>query len=292
MWVLIDMYWKISSVPAIFGQNIVLTCHLEDILTNPKDCPVRQWSGGPDRRGLVYNGYSSNNNKYEEDKNFGSFDFSLIIKNLTESDINVNYSCSCGFHSSTHNLSLNENWFHYPPTGIHVMFSLEYDLLRVVLDIKRVYPVPNCSLYFNNSLTLNIVPVTYKANGFVYSVTYNASYRLSEKDCNKQPELKCTFEHVAEPMIFKGNETYECLVYESIPLLLNNATRRHDQEKVAQTTKFPSYTIALIAVALLLITVFIFVIIVWKYRQRCQCKQKRQIQKKANDTKEKELFIE
>lgn len=30
-------------------------------------------------------------------------------------------------------------------------------------------------------------------------------------DCNKQPELKCTFEHVAEPVIFKGNETYECL---------------------------------------------------------------------------------
>ncbi|CAG2239457.1 unnamed protein product [Mytilus edulis] len=231
-----QVYWSVSSVPAMFGQNTVLTCHLEDILTNPKDCAVRQWSGGPD----------------------------------------------------------------HPPTGIHVLFSLEYDLLRVVLDIKRVYPVPNCSLYFNftgvchlqNSLTLKIVPVTYKANGFVYSVTYNASYRLSEKDCNKQPELKCTFEHVAEPMIFKGNETYECLVYESIPLLLNNATRRHDQEKVAQTTIFPAYTIALIAVALLLIIVFIFVIIVWKYRQRCQCKQKRQIQKKANDTKEKELFIE
>ncbi|CAC5384098.1 unnamed protein product [Mytilus coruscus] len=200
-----------SSVPPIFGQNTVPTCHLEDILTNPKDCPVRQWSGGPERRGLMYNGYSSDKNKYEEDLNFGSFEFSLIIKNLTESDINVNYSCSCGFYSSTSNLSINENWFHYPPTGINVMYSLEYDLLRVVLDIKRVYPVPNCSLYFNNSLTLKIVPATYKINGFVYSVTYNASYTLTEKDCTKQPELKCTFEHVAEPVIFKGNEKYECL---------------------------------------------------------------------------------
>lgn len=99
-------------MPAMFGQNTVLTCHLEDILTNPKDCAVRQWSGGPDRKGLVYNGYSSNKNKYEEDIYFGYFDFSLIIKNLTESAINVNYSCSCGFHSSTRNLSLNENWFH------------------------------------------------------------------------------------------------------------------------------------------------------------------------------------
>lgn len=109
---MISVYWNVSSVPAMFGQNTVLTCHLKYILTNPKDCSVRQWSGGPEHKGLVYNGYSSNNNKYEEDINFGSFDFSLIIKNLTASDINVNYSCSCGFKSSTRNLSLNENWFH------------------------------------------------------------------------------------------------------------------------------------------------------------------------------------
>ncbi|OPL33677.1 hypothetical protein AM593_09393, partial [Mytilus galloprovincialis] len=122
----------------MFGQNTVLTCHLEYILTNPKDCPV------------------------------------------------------------------------HPPTGINVKFSFENDLLLVFLDLQKVYPVPNCSLYFGNSLTLKVVPVTYKANGFVYSVTYNASYRLLEKDCNKQPELECKFEHVAEPVTFQGNETYEC----------------------------------------------------------------------------------
>ncbi|XP_052074864.1 uncharacterized protein LOC127712461 [Mytilus californianus] len=287
-----QVYWKMSSVPAIFGQNTVLTCHLETIFTNPKDCTVRQWSGGPERRGLVYNGYSSDKNKYEEDVNFGSFEFSLIIKNLTESDINVNYTCSCGFDTSTKKLSLNENLFHYPPTGIKVMFSFEYDLLRVFLDIKKVYPVPKCSLYFGNSLILKIVPVTYKTNGFVYSITYNASYTFEEKDCNKQPELKCTFEHVTEHVIFKGNETYECLVYESIPLLLNNATRTHVPKKDSQATKFPTLKIALIAVALLLITIFIIVIIVWKYTQRCQCKRKRSIKKEAKLSNEDELFIE
>ncbi|XP_076106174.1 uncharacterized protein LOC143074781 [Mytilus galloprovincialis] len=283
-----QVYWNVSSVPAMFGQNTVLTCHLEYILTNPKDCPVRQWSGGPEHKGLVYNGYSSNNNKYEEDIYFGSFDFSLIIKNLTASDINVNYSCSCGFQSSTRNLSLNENWFHYPPTGINVKFSFENDLLLVFLDLQKVYPVPNCSLYFGNSLTLKIVPVTYKANGFVYSVTYNASYRLLEKDCNKQPELECKFEHVAEPVTFQGNETYECSVYESIPLFLNNATRIHVPNKDSQTTKFPTLTVALIAAALMLLSIFI-IIIAWKYTRY---KRKRSIKKEAKHSKEKKQFIE
>ncbi|CAC5407924.1 unnamed protein product [Mytilus coruscus] len=283
-----------SSVPAIFGQNTVLTCHLEDISTNPKDCSVRQWSGGPDHRGLLYNGYSSDSNKYKEDVNLGSFDFSLIIKNLTESDINVNYTCSCGFHTSTNNLSLNENSFQYPPTGINVKFSFDNNLLRVFLGLKKVYPVPNCSLYFGNSPTLKIVPVTYKTNGFVYSVTFNDSYTLIEKDCNKQPELKCTFEHVAEPVIFKGNETYECLAYESIPLLMNNATRIQVPKKDSQATKFPTLKIALIAVVLLLISIFLIVIIVWKYKARCQCKRtfcKRSTEKDTNQSLENEMFI-
>lgn len=43
-------------------------------------------------------------------------------------------------------------------------------------------------------------------------------------------------------------------VYKSIPLLLNNATRIHVRNKDSQTTKFPTLTIALIAVALLFTT--------------------------------------
>lgn len=106
------MHWTISSKNAVFGEDIILTCHLEDISTSPKDCLVRQWSGGPKRMGLVYNGYSSDNNKYEEYIKPQSFEFSMIIKNFTVSDINESYTCSCGFYSSTKNLTLDVNTFY------------------------------------------------------------------------------------------------------------------------------------------------------------------------------------
>lgn len=74
------------------------------------DCSVRQWSGGPDNKGLVYNGYSSNETKYGE--YLDSYTFSLIIKNLSESDLNVLYTCSCGFDSFTDSLSMEKNTFY------------------------------------------------------------------------------------------------------------------------------------------------------------------------------------
>lgn len=287
--VISQVYWNISSVPAIFGQNAVLTCHLKDIFIKSKDCAVRQWSGGPDRRGLVYNGYSSDNTKYEEDVHMGSNEFSLIIKNLTESDVHVNYSCSCGFNTFTKNLSVNENSFQYPPTGVNIIFVLETDLLRVTLDIKKVYPVPNCFLYFGNSLILEIDPAKYKTNGVVYSVTYNASYTLKATDCNKQPEIKCTLRHVAEPFIFKENETYDCLVDKSLSIALKNDTRMLGQSKDSKSIKVVTLEIALLAVAVLVI-IFI-IVIVYNYTHICQFRRKQSTNKEENQPKENEKFI-
>ncbi|CAC5421876.1 unnamed protein product [Mytilus coruscus] len=258
------VYWRLSSLPAIFGQDTVLTCHLDEIFTHPKDCTVRQWSGGPERRGLVYNGYSSDSNKYEEYTNMGSFEFSLIIKHLTESDIDVNYTCSCGFNTSTKNLSLDANSFHYPPAGINHTFSIEHDLLGVLLTFRKVFPVPNCSLYLGDSLITTKVPVTHKSNGLVYSVRYNASYTLKEKDCNKLPELKCTFNHVAEAVIFKGHETYHCLV--------NKIT----------------IVVASAVVFYIVITVFVCIL---KHKECYQSKRKRSMKKETNDSRETDHFI-
>lgn len=100
-----------TTYPAIFGRDIMLTCYTFHPLQNSKDCPVRQWSGGTDGRGLMYNGFSSNEEKYEEKVNLLSSQFSLIIKNFSITDINVNYTCSCGFFASTHQLQLDEKCF-------------------------------------------------------------------------------------------------------------------------------------------------------------------------------------
>lgn len=103
--------WYTSTNPVVFGQDVILTCYTGHPLLNSKDCPVRQWSGGPERKGLMYNGYSSNEQKYEEKENLTTSQFSLKIKNFSESDVNVNYTCSCGFSTFTQKLALNNTRF-------------------------------------------------------------------------------------------------------------------------------------------------------------------------------------
>lgn len=205
-----QVYWKISSGLAIFGQDTDITCYLEKISTHAEDCFVRKWSGGPKRSELVHNGISSDQNKYEERKNLQGYQFSLTVKKLEQSDINVNYTCSCGYPSFTKNLSLDENTFYYPPAGYQVKFSANKRFLRVNLSISQVYPVPNCSLYLEDRLISDQKGCTYKNNGIVYSVLYVAKYALEKNDCNKVPKVKCTFRNGVKPVLFKGNQTFKC----------------------------------------------------------------------------------
>lgn len=67
-----------TSDPAVFGQDVILTCNTVYPLRNSKDCPVRQWSGGSEGRGLMYNGFSSNEAKYEEKVNLFLASFLLL----------------------------------------------------------------------------------------------------------------------------------------------------------------------------------------------------------------------
>ena len=82
-----------SNKPIIHGENIILTCKTGHVLTDRVECPVRQWYGGQKDKLLLYNKVSR------------------VIKNYTESDLNINYTCSCGFKSYTKRLRLNDNNF-------------------------------------------------------------------------------------------------------------------------------------------------------------------------------------
>lgn len=119
--------WYTATKQVIFGKDVILTCYTGHALLNSKDCPVRQWSGGPDHNGLMYNGYSSNEEKYEEEANLSTNQFSLKIKNFSESDVNVNYTCSCGFSTFTQKLILNNTHFH-----CKFLFIKRYLIFRLV----------------------------------------------------------------------------------------------------------------------------------------------------------------
>jgi hypothetical protein len=60
---------------------------------------------------LLYNKVSRDVTKYEDRTNLSSTEFSLVIKNYTESDLNIHYTCTCGVKSYTGPLGLNDNNF-------------------------------------------------------------------------------------------------------------------------------------------------------------------------------------
>ena len=96
-----------SSKPVIYGDNIILTCKTDRTGT----CRVRQLYGGHKNKLLLYNNGSVDARKYEDGTNLSSTEFSLAIKNYTESDLNINYACSCGFQSYTKRLALSDKDF-------------------------------------------------------------------------------------------------------------------------------------------------------------------------------------
>ena len=80
------------------------------MFTDRRDgCRVRQWFSGQKR--LLFNGVPIDATHYENRTNVSFTEFSLVIKNYTESDLNINYTCSCGFKSYTKRLGLNNNNF-------------------------------------------------------------------------------------------------------------------------------------------------------------------------------------
>jgi hypothetical protein len=83
------------------------------MLTDTDECQVRRWYSGHKKKVLLYNKVSRNVTKYEDRTNMSSTEFSLVIKNYTESDLNINYTCSCGvkLKSYTKFLGLNDKDF-------------------------------------------------------------------------------------------------------------------------------------------------------------------------------------
>ncbi|CAC5399422.1 unnamed protein product [Mytilus coruscus] len=201
--------WSLSSLPAIFGNDITLTCEIE---IKSKDCSVRQWSGGPDGKAIMYNGITSKSYKYQEKVDLQSTNFSFIIKSFMETDVNVNYTCSCDFKSFKKKLSLEEKLFHYPPIETNVSFVYDQDLLKVMLDLKKVYPVPRCGFYFGKDFESKTMAVHFHHNGLVFNAKYTIEYRIRnhEEGCGKRPTVKCIFISTDKPITINGNATIIC----------------------------------------------------------------------------------
>jgi len=85
------------------GQDLTLFCKVDNCTVHE----IKRWYGGPDVKPLMSNsGISTDKTKYNTsiEKN----GFILTILNLTFEDLNVSYTCSCGFDIDKHILYIED----------------------------------------------------------------------------------------------------------------------------------------------------------------------------------------
>lgn len=282
--------WNMTTYPAIFGRDIMLTCYTFHPLQNSKDCPVRQWSGGTDGRGLMYNGFSSNEEKYEEKVNLLSSQFSLIIKNFSITDINVNYTCSCGFFASTHQLQLDEKCFQYLPDAANAAITSYNDTLKIKMQIRKVYPLPNCTVYVGNRVVSKQVRLTHRKSGLFYSVNFLKEYKLVDEDCNKKPRIQCDL--LKEQITFKGNKTHSCADY-SVETSVNENTSPTEEIFIKKSSSHNNITVVVVACvcALLVAFVVLSVLLILKMCQRTDKTNHRNITVNQERAQDEQSFI-
>ena len=85
------------------GQNLTLFCEVDNCFANE----TKRWHGGPDYKLLMLNsGISTDKTKYNTA--IEKHGFILTILNLTVEDLNVSYTCSCGFDLDKHILYIED----------------------------------------------------------------------------------------------------------------------------------------------------------------------------------------
>ena len=100
---IIIVKWTVRDTSPKLGQDLTLFCEVDNCFANE----TKRWHGGPDDTLLMLNsGISTNQTKYNTaiEKN----GFILTILNLTVKDLNVSYTCSCGFDLDKHILYIED----------------------------------------------------------------------------------------------------------------------------------------------------------------------------------------
>lgn len=275
----------LSTKPVVFGGEAILTCKVGYPLKNSKECPVREWSGGRSGRGILYNQFPSNKTKYEDRTNDESDEFSLVIKHFDELDVNKNYTCSCGFDSSTTTLKLDNSTFISIPEHIVLKETPDNDLLTVELSLSEVYPVPTCFLYINDVQTIRTMTSRTAIKGIFFDVVYQ---KQIERKCELQVQVDCTFPADVNKeynFTLHGNTTFECQEG-SITSLFNQSD---DGDNLSNQ---PKETVIGVTIGVIIGAIVVVVVVSIFWKLRCTKKNKdHQTLKYSNTEWNSERFI-
>lgn len=97
---------KLETETIRLGESIILTCTVHGISKINTEV-TRQFAKGNNGVLLCYNGHIKQKGKYKEILSNGN-KFSLMINNVTESDVNSIYQCRYSFSTVKQMIGINE----------------------------------------------------------------------------------------------------------------------------------------------------------------------------------------
>lgn len=86
------------------GDQAILNCTVNTCPNNKR----QTWYGGKNYDLLGYDNISTNPQKYTMESADTSSDTSLIIKHFDFTDVNCEYTCTCGYNRDTHLFKLDD----------------------------------------------------------------------------------------------------------------------------------------------------------------------------------------
>lgn len=181
-----NVSWTFKPDVIRIGETIYLICTVTDV--DAIDVAlIRQWTKGPDL--ICYNGHPINRYKYREVIKNGN-QIELQINNVTDSDLRCKYQCRYSFETQTKRIHLSA--FEYPPdndTKATIHTNTSDGTIAIQLHLKKVYPMPNCTISGRDSLIpFNIVKTD--RHGIYYEV-HMLNELTNVPKCNYGLEVTC-----------------------------------------------------------------------------------------------------
>ncbi|XP_052097982.1 uncharacterized protein LOC127732844 [Mytilus californianus] len=178
------IYWKETDYPIIFGRNVTLFCNTSAVGTQKTT-----WMKQSDV--ILHQGLSFYPDKYTgQDVTDGS---TLTIMNTTVTDFNISYTCLSDVHSYDNVLIINTTHFITIPQYTDIVWTVLDQKILVQINLKSVFPVPNCSVHINDIILLTIQQQSFHIQDLFYYGTLNITSRTQEKMCERNLTVVCDF---------------------------------------------------------------------------------------------------
>lgn len=185
--------WEVRNSPILFGKTLELLCKISD---QDKLCTrnLQQWYGSREDVLLCQNGECRNGEKYTVQKN-ENCSYSLLIHNVSISDVDISYSCAYGIYEMKKKLLTKDYEFLQLPSTNSVItsFTINDSIIDIMIQVDGIYPEPTCVFLLNDRDLSRIADVSSNVteNNIFYTYKMRIVYTVGKMDCGSLLLVRC-----------------------------------------------------------------------------------------------------